>query len=263
MIEVKNLSFRYRLNAPLVLNDLNFSVPDGTVLSILGKNGVGKTTFLRCLTAERRDYTGEILFDQREVRSFSTSELSKKLALVASNNPCYQNLKVADYLVTGFANQLASLQTPSRKQYEQAAEALSHMGQTALFNRCIFELSSGEMQLVKIARAMLQNPSVIIFDEPTSNLDIKNQLLVLEQITALSAKGYTVITTTHNPGQTIELGGMVLMLSGTLQFFGKTEDMLSVDNLQAIYDLTATVGTKDGRQYTVFENTEGTHKLFF
>lgn len=263
MIEVKNLSFRYRSNAPLVLSNLNFSVPDGTVLSILGKNGVGKTTFLRCLTAELKDYTGEILFDHKEIRSFTTGELSKKLALVASNNPCYQNLKVADYLVTGFANQLASLQTPSRKQYEQAAEALSHMGQTALFNRSIFDLSSGEMQLVKIARAMLQNPSVIIFDEPTSNLDIRNQLLVLEQIASLSANGYTVVTTTHNPGQTIELGGMVLMLSGSQQFFGRAEDAITPKHLQMIYDLPVSVGLIAGRKYSFFENQDRSHRLLF
>ncbi len=263
MIEVKNVSFQYRKNAPLILDNLSFQLDEGTVLSILGKNGVGKTTFLRCLTAEITNYAGEIKVCGNEVRSLSTHELSKLIAIVASNNPCYQNLSVADFLVIGFANQLTSLHSPSKQQYEQAADILGQMGQIDLLNRNIFELSSGEMQIVKIARAILQNPRVIVFDEPTSNLDIKNQLLVLEQISSLAQKGYTVITTTHNPGQPIELGGMVLMLSGAKQIFGKTKEVLTAKNLKDIYGLAAAIEEVDGRQYAIFENDSRTHKLFF
>ncbi len=263
MIDVKNVSFQYRKNAPFVLDNLSFHLDEGCVLSILGKNGVGKTTLLRCLTAERTDFSGEIQICGKDVRSMSTHELSQYVAIVASNNPCYQNLCVADFLVTGFANQLASLRSPTKQQYERAAEILEQMGQINLLNRGIFELSSGEMQIVKIARAILQNPRVIVFDEPTSNLDIKNQLLVLEQITALSQKGYTVITTTHNPGQSIELGGMVLMLSDTQQIYGTAEDVLKAENLRSVYGLTVDVEQRDGRTYTIFENENKNHKLFF
>ena len=91
MIEVKNLTFGYKKNIPPVLKDLSFVLRDSTVLSILGQNGVGKTTFIRCLTAEVRDYAGTISVDGREVRSLSINELSKAIAVVASNNPCYQD----------------------------------------------------------------------------------------------------------------------------------------------------------------------------
>lgn len=165
--------------------------------------------------------------------------------------------------MTGFANQLASFSSPNREQYERAASILEKMGQIALLNRNIFQLSSGELQIVKIARAILQNPHVIVFDEPTSNLDIKNQLLVLEQITALSEQGYTVITTTHNPGQSIELGGMVLMLSEGHQFFGSVDNVMTEDNLNTIYGLSTEIGYKDKRRFTIFENKTNTHKLFF
>lgn len=88
MIQVKNLSFRYKSSLPLILDDLSFSIERGSILSILGKNGVGKTTFIKCLTSEIKNYSGTILVDSQDVRQLSISELSKSIAVVASNNPC-------------------------------------------------------------------------------------------------------------------------------------------------------------------------------
>lgn len=263
MIKVKNLYFRYKSNLPLIINDLSFSLNSGSVLSILGKNGVGKTTFIRCLTAEEKNYSGSILIDSREARGLSVIELSKLIAVVASNNPCYQNLCVADFLVTGFANRLTALRSPSKVQYEKACATLEELGHVDLLNRAIFELSSGELQIVKIARTILQDPRVIVFDEPTSNLDIKNQLIVLNQITGLAERGYTVITTTHNPGQAMELGGKVLMMSGTHQIFGNTQEVLNKENLQAVYGLTVSVEKGKFRDYTAFEDELGIHRLIY
>ena len=263
MTKVQNLSFQYRKDLPLLLNDLSFEVDQGTVLTILGKNGVGKTTFLRCLTGELSSYIGSIYIDQKEVRDYSISELSQKIALVASNSPCYQNLSVADFLVTGFANHLASLQSPNKKHYLRALDVLDNLGQTSLFNRYTAELSSGEMQMVKIARAILQEPSVIVFDEPTSNLDIKNQLLVLEQISSLAQHGFTVVTTTHNPGQTLELGGYALLLAEDRQIFGNATHILTEENLRTIYGLDATLEKGISRSYASFLSPSGSHRLVY
>lgn len=263
MIKVQNLSFQYRKDLPLLLNDLSFEVNQGTVLTILGKNGVGKTTFLRCLTGELSSYAGSIYIDQKEVRDYSISELSQKIALVASNSPCYQNLSVADFLVTGFTNRLASLQSPNKKHYMHALDVLDSLGQESLFNRHTAELSSGEMQLVKIARAILQEPSVIVFDEPTSNLDIKNQLLILEQISSLAQRGFTVITTTHNPGQTLELGGTALLLTGDRQVYGPADIVLTEGNLREVYDLNVIIEDGHFRKYATFSNATDGHHLVY
>lgn len=263
MIKVQNLSFQYRKDLPLLLNNLSFDIDQGTVLTILGKNGVGKTTFLRCLTGELSSYTGSIYIDQKEVRNYSISELSKKIALVASNSSCNQNLSVADFLVTGFANRLASLQSPNKKHYLQALDILDSLGQPSLFNRHTGELSSGEMQMVKIARAILQEPSVIVFDEPTSNLDVKNQLLILEQISALAQRGFTVITTTHNPGQTLELGGTALLLTGERQIYGPADIVLSEGNLREVYDLNVVIEDGHFRKYATFSDAADRHHLVY
>ena len=263
MIEIKSLSFQYNSKSPKLFENLSFNVGKGEVLVVLGKNGVGKTTLLKCITTELKGYSGEILIDGKDIRNYNVAELSKMVAIVASNNPCYQNLKVADYLVTGYANTLTSLQMPSKKQYEEAYQIIADLGQEKLYDRNIFELSSGEMQIVKLARAIIQKPKVILFDEPTSNLDVKNQLMVLEQISYLSSKGFTVITTTHNPGQAIELNGKVLLFLNGTQVFGDVKDVITQEALKEIYGLNATLAEIDGRLTTVFYNQDKTHKLIF
>lgn len=263
MIEVKSLSFQYNPNSPVLFNDLTFSVKEGEVLVVLGKNGVGKTTLLKCLTSELRGYAGEILIDGKDIRNYSVGELSKMVAIVASNNPCYQNLTVADYLVTGYANTLTSLQMPSKKQYEESYQIITDLGQEKLFDRNIFELSSGEMQIVKLGRAIIQKPKVILFDEPTSNLDIKNQLMVLEQISYLSSKGFTVVTTTHNPGQAVELNGKLLIFLNGSQFFGDVKDLINMETMKGVYGLETSVIDLDGRLTSVFYSQDKSHQLIF
>ena len=102
-----------------------------------------------------------------------------------------------------------------------------------------------------------------MFDEPTSNLDVKNQLMVLEQISYLSSKGFTVITTTHNPGQAIELNGKVLLFLNGTQVFGDVKDVITQEALKEIYGLDATLAEIDGRLTTVFYNQDKSHKLIF
>ena len=261
MIEIKDLTFRYNKDSRLIFNQLSFSLNENCVLSILGKNGIGKTTLIKCLTSEIKDYNGQIFIDGVDVKKMSDLELSKKIAIVATNNQCYQNLSVADYLVMGFANKLTFLQVPNKKQYEKAFEILNNLGYGMLLNRLMLELSSGEAQIVRIARAILQEPEIIIFDEPTSNLDIKNQLVVLNQISNLVQKGFTVITTTHNPGQTIELGGKVLIMTENDCVFGDVDTIISENNLNNAYGLNVKLSDKDGRIIATFYDDN--HKLIY
>ena len=132
-----------------------------------------------------------------------------------------------------------------------------------MLNRLMFELSSGESQIVRIARAILQEPEIIVFDEPTSNLDIKNQLVVLNQISSLTEKGYTVITTTHNPGQTIELGGDVLIMTDEEVIFGKVDDVINKENLEKAYGLKVDLIKRDSRLITTFVDENNKHKLIY
>ena len=263
MIEIKNLSFQYNKDSRLIFDNLSFSLYDNCVLSILGKNGIGKTTLIKCLISEIKEYKGQILINGKDVKNMSELELSKKIAIVATNNQCYQNLTVADYLVMGFANQLTFFQIPNKRQYEKAFLILEEVGYGHLLNRLMLELSSGESQIVRIARAILQEPEIIIFDEPTSNLDIKNQLVIINQISNLVQKGYTVITTTHNPGQTIELGGKVLIMTENECVFGDVSTIISEENLNNAYGLKVKLSDEDGRIIATFYDENTKHRLIY
>lgn len=107
---------------------------------------------------------------------------------------------------TGFINQMNPFSKPDIKYINQAYEVLAGFGKEELFNKQIDQLSSGERQIVMIVRVLLQNPEIVIVDEPTANLDVKNQIVVLNQIKNLARQGYTVIVTTHNPGHAFSMG---------------------------------------------------------
>ena len=252
MLRVDNLSAAYAKTLPLVISSLSFSLEKGGILNVLGQNAVGKTTLIRCLVRELSDYSGQILIHDKEIRSYSIKAYSKMVGVVSASFNTYQNLLVADYLVTGFLNQTGFITRPTKEMVERAFFVLERFGKQDLFNKQVDQLSSGEKQLIMISRVILQNPEVIIVDEPTSNLDVKNQIAVLEQIQQLSELGYTVITTTHNPGHALCLGGKTLLMGAGKYVFGSTQEIIVSENLSEYYGLHTTMVDEAGFQCIVF-----------
>lgn len=252
MLRVNNLSVSYGEKQPLIIQDLSFDIKKGSILSILGQNAVGKTTLIRCLVRELTKYDGCIIVDDQDVRSFSIKEYAKKVGVVSASFHAYQNLLVADYLLTGFINQLSTLSRPSKELVEKAYTVLETFNKTELFTKQINQLSSGEMQLVMIARVIIQDPQIIIVDEPTANLDVKNQIFVLEQIVQLTELGYTVIITTHNPGHALSLGGKTLLMGKRKYIFGDTAEVINSDNLADYYGLNVVINKETDYPFMVF-----------
>ena len=256
MLRVSNLSVSYGDKQPLILQNLSFELQRGCILNVLGQNAVGKTTLIRCLIRELTNYNGHITIDDCDVRSFSIKEYAKKVGVVSASFQAYQNLLVADYLLTGFINHLQSFVHPSKPLIEKAYSVLEDFSKPELFNRQINQLSSGEMQLVMIARTLIQNPQIIIVDEPTANLDIKNQIFILDQLYRLAEQGYTIIITTHNPGHAINLGGKTLLLDKGKWLFGDTEEVINSTNLTDFYGLAARIKKETDIQYIVFTKND-------
>ena len=209
-IEKLNISFGYNV----LIKDLNLTINQNTILSIFGKNGMGKTTLIKCFTKQFDNYAGNIYIGDRNVQEFSIEELSKIIAVVYSGGELFQDLKVMDYLVMGCTNKMTLFENPSNEFYSFAYDMLKSIEKAYLYNKNIFSLSSGEMQIVKIVRGILQKTQILILDEPTENLDIENQIQVLNLIEDLKNRGYTIIMITHNPRHMLELGGQILMLTG-------------------------------------------------
>lgn len=256
MIKVDNLSVSYGKGMPDVISNMSFELEKGCILNILGQNAVGKTTLIRTLMRELQNYRGSIRVGGNEIRSYSIRDYAKIMGVVSTNFNTFQNLLVADYLVTGFINQMTPFSKPNSDYVQRAYEVLSSFGKQDLFNKQIDQLSSGERQIVMIARVLLQNPEIIIVDEPTANLDVKNQIMVLNQIQRLSQQGYTVLVTTHNPGHAYSLGGKTLIMGKGKYSFGDTCEVITEKTLSEYYELDVAMRSTDNFQCVVFKSSD-------
>lgn len=265
MIKVDNLSVSYGKGLPDVISNMSFELDKGCILNILGQNAVGKTTLIRTLMRELQNYRGSVKVCGKEISSYSIRDYAKIMGVVSTSFNTYQNLLVADYLVTGFLNQMTPFSKPKDEYVQKAYEVLSSFRKQDLFNKQIDQLSSGERQIVMIARVLLQNPEIIIVDEPTANLDVKNQIAVLDQIQNLASRGYTVLVTTHNPGHAYSMGGKTLMMGKGKCCFGDTCKVITEQTLSEYYELDVTIQSAEDFRCMVFQNLENQNgvKLVF
>ena len=226
-IEVQNLTFSYGKQP--ALREVSFSVQKGTLTAVLGANGAGKSTLFRCLLGFLTPQAGEIRLSGRPLSAY----------IPQSSEPIF-NYTVLDTVLMGTTGTMNVLQRPGRQQQEAAMQALQRLGIEALAQRGIGTISGGERQLALIARALVQNAEILIMDEPTANLDFGNQQRVLAQIRALTARGYTVLLSTHNPEHALHYAHRVLALQGGhIAADGPTETVLTPQLLQTLYGIQA------------------------
>ena len=239
-IEVQNLSFSYG-DRP-VLHDISFRVEKGEFLSILGPNGVGKSTLFRCVLGLLSGYTGQVLVDGADSRSFSVREAARHIAYIPQSSHPIFNYSVFDIVLMGRTSGLSTFRSPKKQDAELCRWALEKVGIPHLSDRCFHRLSGGEQQLVLIARALVQKAPILMLDEPTASLDFGNQLLVLEQCRSLAREGYTVIQTTHNPEQSYQYSDRILTIQhGRVLAEGTPKEVLTADTIRALYGVEVDV----------------------
>jgi iron complex transport system ATP-binding protein len=249
-IEVSGLSFSYG-DKP-VLSDISFTANSGEFLSILGPNGVGKSTLFRCILGLLRTYTGEISVDSRSTRSLSVRDMSKLFAYIPQNSSAAFNYSVFDIILMGTTSALGTFRAPGRAECDRVEWAMEKMGVSHLRDRCFHRISGGERQLVMIARALAQNAKILMLDEPTASLDFGNQILVLSQAKALAAEGYTVIQTTHDPEHTYMFSSRVMALKGgRVLTFGSPQEVLNQSVISALYGVDVDISSLYGDRVRV------------
>ena len=241
-IEVKDLSFAYGEHE--VLHGVSFKAKAGEFLSILGPNGVGKSTLFRCVLGLLRDYKGSITVEGRDAKSLSIRETAKLIAYIPqSSHPAF-NYSVRDIVLMGTTSGLGTFSTPKKEDLRRVDEALEKIGIPHLADRCFHRISGGERQLALIARALVQRAPVLMLDEPTASLAFGNQLLVLNCARELACEGYTVIQTTHNPEQSFMFSDRILALrDGRVLTEGRPRDVLTSDMMRRLYGVEVEVSS--------------------
>ncbi len=241
-VEVKNLSFSY--GGGDILKEISFTANPGQFLSILGPNGVGKSTLFKCILGLLRNYSGEVILDGVDAKTLSVSEMAKKIAYIPQSGYPVFNYSVHDIVLMGATSRLSTFGIPQKQDSARADAALQKIGISHLRDRCFHHLSGGERQLVMIARALTQQAKVLMLDEPTSSLDFGNQVLVLEEAKELAGEGYTVIATTHNPEQSYMFSDRIIALKGgRILADGPPREVLDADLMRELYRVNVTVSS--------------------
>ncbi len=237
ILEVKNLSYGYQKGQTL-FRDVNFSLEKGAIFSILGANGAGKSTMMNCIANLLTPQEGNIFLKGMDIKGLSLKEVSGTIGYVPQmHSPAYA-YEVRDFVVMGRAPYLDFFEHPSGADYELVEETLEELGIGHLASRPYTELSGGERQQVSIARAIVQQPDIMMLDEPTNHLDYGNQLRMMRLIQKLSQKGYTIVITSHMPDHVLLLGGQVGMLRDDGSFIsGKNEEIMTEENLEKLYNV--------------------------
>lgn len=247
MFRVEDAEFFYNASCTGGFKKVSFSIKPGQVLCILGPNGCGKTTLLKCLAGIFKLQKGSIWLNDIEVNRLNRSSLARAVGYVPQLHQPAFPFSVLDAVLVGRAPHLGFLESPKKRDYEIAEAAIEAMDITHLTQRPYTELSGGERQLVVFARVMAQQPSLLLLDEPTAHLDFGNQIRVLRLVEELAAAGLPVIMTSHFPDHAFLIGSKVaVMKKGEFLAFGPPEEVVTDQNLEAIYNSKVNVTEVSG-----------------
>lgn len=241
-LTVKGGFFAYP-KGPDVLTGVDLAAESGDVVAILGPNGAGKTTLMRCLMGHLKWKSGVSMLDGQDIARIPQRMLWRKMAYVPQAKAAQAAYTALELVLIGRTGRVGALAVPGKADVDAARAAMADLAISRLADKRMDQMSGGEIQMVLIARALAAQPRVLILDEPESNLDFKNQLIVLDAITRLSQAGMTCLFNTHYPAHALQRANKALMLSGNGQsLFGETARVVTEAGIQKTFGVYAVIG---------------------
>lgn len=253
MLAVRDMRVGYRNNR-LVLSDLGFTIGRGQILSILGPNGVGKTTLLRCLNAMIRPWAGRVLVEDADIFQLKPAQIARRVGYVAQHNEAGR-MTAFDAVLLGRIPHLRWRVAES--DLAKVDAVLGQLGLRHLALRQLGEMSGGELQKVCIARALVQEPKVLLLDEPTSSLDLKNRLEILAGIRRVVREhGIIAVLTMHDLNLALRYTDRFLFLREGRVFAVGRPEQISAEMVAAVYGVNVDILSHQGRLLIVPNDTD-------
>ena len=225
-----NLSVGYDKKA--LIHDICIGIKKGEIVTLIGPNGSGKSTILKSITRQLQIIGGKVYFDDRNLNSFSYKELSTRMAVVLTERMRPELMTCHDIVATGRYPYTGRLGILSREDEEKVEEAMKAVHAESLGSRDFNNISDGQRQRVLLARAICQEPDIIILDEPTSFLDIKHKLDMAKK------KQITVIMSLHEIDLAQKIADKIICVKGdTISHFGKPEDIFEENMIKELYEI--------------------------
>ncbi|MGH8724139.1 MAG: ABC transporter ATP-binding protein [Burkholderiales bacterium] len=240
MLAIESLAFGFP--GRTVGRDVSFTLDAGEVLCVLGPNGGGKTTLFRTILGLLSPHGGKISLDERPLDSLSRAEIARRVGYVPQGHSAYFAYSVREFVLMGRTAHLGVFASPGKNDFMVANRALESLGIAQLADQPVTEISGGERQLALVARALAQEPKLLVLDEPTASLDFGNQVRVLERIGALAGSGIAILFSSHDPDHAFLCARRALLLAeGRVLEIGTPREVIRSDTLERMYGITVQV----------------------
>lgn len=248
-IKVKNIDVT--IDGKRILENISAHFHEKKFIGLIGPNGSGKSTLLKCICRLLKDYSGEITYGSCNIKMISVKEMAREIAVVAQHNHYAFDFLVKDIVMMGRTPYQKALQSETKADGQLVEQMLDKVGLLDYKNQDYSTLSGGEQQRVILARALVQEPNILVLDEPTNHLDIHHQLDLLKLVKGLNI---TVISAIHDLNLALHFCDDIFVLQdGKLIESGHPKDVLTTELIKKVYQVhSERVMGNDGKPYLVF-----------
>lgn len=239
-LEIKNLS--YKIENKNILENINFKIEEGEIIGIIGANGSGKTSLLKCLNGINEINTGEIYLNNKNIKDYSSKELARNISFMNQNTNIDFDFPCIDIVVLGRYPYLKRFQEYSDEDIKKAEFYMKKTNTLEFKNRIITELSGGEKQRVLFAKTLTQESNLILLDEPTASLDMKYEEEIFSLISELKSQNKSIVVVIHNLRLALKYcTRLILLFNGNIIADDIPKNVITEENLKNIFGVNTKV----------------------